>query len=331
MTEKVSCKSLLKTKLFQPTIYCKFTRHIPLCSSKNFTLLCSGILLVFNFACSDNKSAVKSENSAQTVKVSEKTIPAKKSLPDASLFEKNLPAEITSIGENDVVSRRILKDYGAIFIAQNGVAAPPQIIFKNEEECLAWQSQISTDRGNFGGIEIELQTAAMNALVAAREEIRAKNLNITARGTWAARRSYKDTEKIWSTRITPGLDFWTRRGKLNSAEAARIRALTPAEQIAEILRLEDKGIYFSKDFSKSVLYSATPPGASQHLSMLAVDVNENGNAIVRSIMAKHGWFQTVASDTPHFTYLGVSEEKLPALGLKKVTKDSRIYWIPDIN
>lgn len=60
----------------------------------------------------------------------------------------------------------------------------------------------------------------MNDLMAARDEMRGKYLNITARGTWVARRSYKDTEKIWSTRITPGLIFWTRRGKLSSAEAA---------------------------------------------------------------------------------------------------------------
>ncbi len=246
------------------------------------------------------------------------------------MFERNLPDKINLSDENEEVSKRILKDYGAIFVAQNNVAAPPKIIFKDEEDCLAWQSKVSTKRENFGGIEIELQTAAMNDLIAARDEMRGKKLNITARGTWAARRSYKDTEKIWSTRITPGLIFWTRRGKLSSTEAARIRALASADQIAEILRLESKGLFFSKDFSKSVLYSATPPGASQHISMLAVDINENGNSNVRSILAKHGWFQTVASDTPHFTYLGVSEDKLPTLGLKKIVKDNRIYWIPDL-
>ena len=291
--------------------------------------LCFGCLL-FNFSCSKSQS-IKFLNEPKQLISSEDTDNIEKKIsPNASLFERSLPAEINLTDENDEVSKRILKDYGAVFVAQKNVAAPSKIIFKNEEDCLVWQSKIPTKRENFGGIEIELQTAAMNNLMAARDEMRGKRLNITARGTWAARRSYKDTEKIWSTRITPGLIFWTRRGKLSSAEAARIRALAPAAQIADILRLESKGMFFSKDFSKSVLYSATPPGASQHLSMLAVDINENGNANVRLILAKHGWFQTVASDLPHFTYLGFSEEQLPALGLKKFLKDNRIYWVPGI-
>lgn len=293
-------------------------------------LICLGVLLAFGFSCSSDTLTVKSKESNQIAETSDTNLLQKRVSPDDSLFERNLPAGINSFDENDEVSKRILKDYGAIFVAQNNVITPPKIIFKDEEDCLSWQTKVSSKRENFGGIEIELQTAAMNDLIAARDEMRGKKLNITARGTWAARRSYKDTEKIWATRIKPGLIFWTRRGKLNSAEAGRIRSLAPAAQIAEILRLESKGMFFSKDFSKSVLYSATPPGASQHLSMLAVDINENGNSNVRSILAKHGWFQTVASDVPHFTYLGVSENKLPALGLKKIVKDNRIYWIPDM-
>lgn len=293
-------------------------------------LLCFSSLLLLSFSCSKNESSATSNKPKQFAASEIRNNVKRKISPNASLFERNLPDEVNPFDENDEVSKRILKDYGAILVARNNVVAPPKIIFKDEEDCLAWQSKVSTKRENFGGIEIELQTSAMNDLIAARDEMRGKNLTITARGTWAARRSYQDTEKIWSTRITPGLVFWTRRGKLSSAEAARIRALAPGEQIAEILRLESKGMFFSKDFSKSVLYSATPPGASQHLSMLAVDIIENGNSNARSILAKHGWFQTVLSDTPHFTYLGISEDKLPALGLKKVVKDNRIYWIPNL-
>lgn len=297
---------------------------------KFILLFCFGSLLLLNFSCSENESIAVSNELKQIAASDNKNNSKRKISPNASLFERNLPDEINLFDENDKILKRVLSDYGAILVAQNNVVAPPKIIFKDEEDCLAWQSQVQTKRENFGGIEIELQTAAMNALITVRNEMRGKNLNITARGTWAARRSYKDTEKIWSTRITPGLVFWTRRGKLSSAEAARIRALAPAEQIADILRLESKGMFFSKDFSKSVLYSATPPGVSQHISMLAVDINENGNLNVRQILAKHGWFQTVASDVPHFTYLGVAEDKLSALGLKKVLKDNRSYWMPDM-
>ena len=64
--------------------------------------------------------------------------------------------------------------------------------------------------------------------------------------------------------------------------------------------------------------------------MLAFDVKENENPKVRSILARHGWFQTVSSDTPHFTFLGVTEDQLPSLGLKKTTPAAHL-WIPDLD
>lgn len=135
--------------------------------------------------------------------------------------------------------------------------------------------------------------------------------------------------EIWKARVNPALNYWTRRGRLSRAEAARIRLLPPSEQVGEILRLEERGMFFGKDFSKSVFYSGSAPGASQHLSMLAFDANEHGNAAVRQVLAKHGWFQTVAGDAPHFTFLGAAEADLPALGLKRAVQDNRAYWIPD--
>ncbi|OXR39561.1 hypothetical protein B7C42_08371 [Nocardia cerradoensis] len=51
---------------------------------------------------------------------------------------------------------------------------------------------------------------------------------------------------------------------------------------------------------------------------------------MREILADCGWFQTVPTDLPHFTYLGVEERELPALGLKKIIEDERIFWVPDL-
>jgi len=96
------------------------------------------------------------------------------------------------------------------------------------------------------------------------------------------------------------------------------------------LKLEDQGLWFSRDLTKSIVYSVAPPGTSQHLLMLALDVAQFEDARVREILARHGWFQTVTSDLPHFTYLGVSEDDLPKLGLKKVTNANRDFWILDI-
>jgi len=54
------------------------------------------------------------------------------------------------------------------------------------------------------------------------------------------------------------------------------------------------------------------------------------SAIVRKILSDHGWFQTVKSDMPHFTYLGVKESELPSLGLRPVNVDGQKFWIPNV-
>jgi hypothetical protein len=156
------------------------------------------------------------------------------------------------------------------------------------------------------------------------------NLRITPRESDSSKRTYKHTVDLWASRINPGLAHWVAAKKITVADAARIRSLAPFDQVPEILRLEDQGIFFSKDFSKSVVYSVAPPGTSQHLLMLALDVAQFEDARVREILARHGWFQTVTSDLPHFTYLGVEENELPRLGLKKVTNANRDFWMPDI-
>jgi hypothetical protein len=64
--------------------------------------------------------------------------------------------------------------------------------------------------------------------------------------------------------------------------------------------------------------------------MLAFDVIEFDNPRVREILGKHGWFQTVLSDLPHFTFLGLKEKDLPKNGLKPVVVDTQTFWIPNV-
>lgn len=230
---------------------------------------------------------------------------------------------------NNPVEQKILREYGSVFMTQ-GVTPPKTVMFKDEAEVSAFQSSAAISNKKIGGIEIELQTAAMNALNKAIDEAEQNNLTITPRGKDAARRNYSGTVELWASRVNPGLAHWVSKGKLTESEANKIRALSPAEQIPEIFRLEEKGVYFSKDLSKSIIYSVAPPGTSQHLSMLALDVSEFENPLARELLARHGWFQTVVSDLPHFTFLGAKESELVDLGLKKVESRGRIFWIPNI-
>jgi hypothetical protein len=288
-------------------------------------------VLVLSSACSKEEANSNSrKREAKTTNSRRATENNSRQTADQA-FLKNLPASLTVPDETDEVGRRLLTDYGAMFVARGGAVPPPVVIFADEAEVNNWQAGLKTMRADFGGIEVELQTSAMTALMEARSEARKSQLDITARGTDAARRSYAETVRLWQSRVDPGLSHWAQAGQLTEQEAARIRLLLPREQIPEILRLEAEGLYFSKDFSKSILYSVAAPGASQHLSMLAFDVKENEDATVRAILARHGWFQTVSSDTPHFTFLGVNEGELPSLGLKKVTNSGRVFWVPNMD
>ena len=105
----------------------------------------------------------------------------------ATTFERNLPADFPLPAADDAVGSRLFKDYGAVFVARGGVVPPPKIVFENGASCADWQNRIEVRRENFGGISVELQPAAMEALIRAREELQARNLTVTARGTWATR------------------------------------------------------------------------------------------------------------------------------------------------
>jgi D-alanyl-D-alanine carboxypeptidase len=277
--------------------------------------------------------AAKSDNAKwKTVSSSQNSITSSEPAPEkinmTGKFTANLPEVFQQ--PSDDVGRKLLKEYGAVFVTKGGAVAPKAVVFKNESEVSAFQSAAGSARETISGVTIELQPVAMKALKEAVSEAQQNGVTITPRGTDAAKRSYQDTVELWASRVDPGLKHWTEKGRITADEAKRIAALSPYEQVPEIFRLEDKGIWFSKDLSKPIIYSVAPPGSSQHLSMLALDVTENENPKVRSILAKHGWFQTVVSDTPHFTFLGIPEGDLPKLGLKKVTSSERTFWIPDI-
>ncbi|HLN97476.1 MAG TPA: hypothetical protein VK208_03240 [Pyrinomonadaceae bacterium] len=255
--------------------------------------------------------------------------------PFYEILRKSLKKRKTRIEDicpaADPVARRVLEDYGAMFLANKKVMPPPVCVFTSDEQVTEFQERAGYASEMFGFDQVELQPEAMKKLLKARAEAQKEDLDITPRdGAEAARRSYEDSLQLWNTRFQPALDYWLSQGRLNEEQVARLKSLPLHSQIAEVLELEKGGIYFSKDLSKSILYSIAAPGTSQHIAMLAFDVNEFDNARVREILAKHGWFQTVLSDLPHFTFLGLKEDDLPKYGLKPVEADGQIFWIPNV-
>ncbi|HVS82358.1 MAG TPA: hypothetical protein VHE60_11555 [Pyrinomonadaceae bacterium] len=231
----------------------------------------------------------------------------------------------------DQIARRVLHDYGAMFVAHETVMPPPMCVFGGEDAVAQFQKAAGRATTTIGDAVIELQPAAMTGLLRARAAARDEGLDITPRdGAEAARRSYADTVRLWNSRFFPALDHWIRAGGLTQPQTETLRVLSVNEQVSAVLELERDGIFFSKDFSKSVLYSIAAPGTSQHIAMLAFDVNEFLDARVREVLADNGWFQTVLSDLPHFTFLGLKEAELPERGLKRVEVDGQTFWIPDV-
>ncbi len=232
---------------------------------------------------------------------------------------------------SDPVARRILEEYGAVFVATKKVLPPPVCIFTTEDQVTRFQDEAGFDEEQIGFDVIELQPEALKQLRKAREQAQKEGLDITPRdGAEAARRNYGDSVRLWNSRFLPALDYWLSQGRLTADQVARLKSLSLSQQIAEVLELEKVGIYFSKDLSKSILYSIAAPGTSQHIHMLAFDVNEFENPRVREIMAEHGWFQTVLSDLPHFTFLGLKEKDLPKNGLRSLEVNGQVFWIPNV-
>ncbi len=243
---------------------------------------------------------------------------------------------------NDPVANRVFREYGAMFVGKDEIFAGFRLIqgddkikffvncvFDDEREVNSYQTSIRTKSANIGGTFIELREDAMEALSEAIEDARAKGLKISPRGgSIGAKRSFQDTARLWDSRFFPALNYWVGKGRISRQSAEAAKTMNIPQQVKQVLEWEDKKFWFSKDLSKSILYSVAAPGASQHIFMLALDVEQFTNPQVRKILAEHGWFQTVLSDLPHFTYLGVDEKELPELGLEAKSSGGQKFWVP---
>ena len=159
-------------------------------------------------------------------------------------FLANLPADF--IQPSDETGRRLLKEYGAVFLARGSATPPKTVVFRDENEVAAFQGGVPGTTESVGGVTIHLQAAAMQALKEAAAEAAQSGAFITPKGADAAARSYRDTVGLWASRVDPGLAHWTAKRKISAAEAARIRALPPFDQVPEILKLESRGDLFFK-------------------------------------------------------------------------------------
>ena len=255
-------------------------------------------------------------------------------------FAKSLTAKLARRGIaasefcnlSNAVERRIVKEYGAVFLnADAAVEMPDRCCFKNGSEVTAFQATLKISKRTIGGCTIELQRAAMNALLKAADAVDA----ITPKGACPARRSFADVQISWDETVKAATDYWranpNAEGKtLSAEEGENLASLAGESQIKRVFELEEQEFFFHPDRARSIAVYTAIPGASQHLLMLALDIEEYADEKVRAALGENGWFQTVFRDRPHFTYLGLREKDLPSLGLKTEKFEDREFWIPDI-
>ncbi|MEA5568363.1 D-alanyl-D-alanine carboxypeptidase family protein [Anabaena sp. UHCC 0399] len=183
----------------------------------------------------------------------------------------------------------LLKAYGTAFINRDKlVTLPSTVLLNNEEETQTFQNSLTMVKVN-GTNDCYLQASATAALNQARslENIPLKS----GYGSGDCTRSFATNFRFWNK--------YANQNTLNQVKEGRETA---------------------------ILGVVAPPGTSQHLWGLAIDLRVS-HLKQRQILNQNGWFQTVAKDVPHWTYLGLNEQDLLNFGLRKQVENGISYWV----
>lgn len=231
----------------------------------------------------------------------------------------------------DELRQRVLAEYGSVFAASPDVALPETCIFLDPDSVATFQKTLVTSQLDVGPHQIELQRPAAKDLYAAQLKAVSIGRRLAALdGAIAGSRSFYDSLRIWNKRFIPALEYWVANGAVTPEQEVEIRNMSLTDQARAVFRLERSGYLFGTGRSRSIFASTAPPGTSHHLFMLAFDVGNYADAGIRRILNDHGWYQTIVDDPPHFTYLGLPENELPARGLKHVRAGGFSYWVPNL-
>ncbi|MEH2234488.1 MAG: D-alanyl-D-alanine carboxypeptidase family protein [Nostoc sp.] len=215
-------------------------------------------------------------------------------IPDPKLDAKQrflsaIARKLPTIPQPDTYEYTLLRSYGAVFVnPEIGIKLPPKDIFANEQETQEFQATLTMGHVE-GTNDCYLQKSAADALNKARIQ-----QQIPLKSGYGS----GDCTRTFNT----NLRFWHKY--------ANDRVLAKVQQGKET----------------KILGLVAPPGTSQHLWGLAIDLRV-GSKEQRKALNQNGWFQTVENDTPHWTYVGLSEENLPVFGFKKQAIRGITYWI----
>ncbi|RCJ15295.1 peptidase M15 [Nostoc sp. ATCC 43529] len=215
-------------------------------------------------------------------------------IPDQKLNEEQrflaaIAKNLSTIPQPNTYEYTLLRTYGSVFVNQDvAIKLPPKEIFANEKETQDFQTTLTMGHVD-GTKDCYLQKSAADALNKAR-----KLENIPLKSGYGS----GDCTRTFNT----NLRFWHKYA--NNQTLARVQQGTETK----------------------ILGVVAPPGTSQHLWGLAIDLRVSSQQ-QRKALNENGWFQTVENDVPHWTYIGLSEDKLPLFGLKNKLVRGISYWV----
>ncbi|GCL43223.1 D-alanyl-D-alanine carboxypeptidase family protein [Dolichospermum planctonicum] len=206
-------------------------------------------------------------------------------------FLTTIANKIPTVPEIDTFEYTLLRSYGTVFINQeSGIKLPEKVILDNELETQSFQDKISIELVN-GTEECYLQKPAAAALNKAKD---LENIPLKSGYAGDCLRNFATNLRFWNK--------YANRETLNQVKAGK---------------------------ETKILGLVAPPGTSQHLWGLAIDL-QILTPSQKQTLNENGWFQTVVNDLPHWTYLGWREEDLPKFGLQQKIIQGIKYWITPI-
>jgi LAS superfamily LD-carboxypeptidase LdcB len=210
-------------------------------------------------------------------------------LPEKDRFLAAVTNKLPSIPTFGTFEYILLRQYGAAFInISPNIKLPPKILLANDQETKSYQATLAMGAVN-SGRNCYLQKGAADAL---NNSIKQANFYLkSGSGNGDCTRSYETN-----------LRFWQKYANNSTLEEVK------------------------KGKQTAILGVVAPPGASQHLWGLAVDLRVSTQA-QRQALNQNGWFQTVENDVPHWTYLGLAEDSLSQWGFRKKIVRGIVYWL----
>ena len=221
-------------------------------------------------------------------------IPTPSAVPNRVLTDKErfiaaLMNQFPIIPQPDTYEYILLRAYGAPFVNLNpAIKLPEKVAFSNHQETQKFQDTIT--KGIVKGTRnCYLQKPAADALNKAY--FQAKFRLKSGYGNSDCIRNFATTEKFWKKYTNSRTLDLVKQGK-----------------------------------ETRILGTVAPPGASQHLWGLAIDLKVTNKKQITALN-QNGWYRTVEHDVPHWSYVGYPPETLLRLGFRKKVISRITYWV----